>query len=193
MFGRHLGGISEKSWKGVGRVVGGMWNECGMALGGLSEGLPNEWGRAENEEVPRMSERASRDLVNAALKIAAANYEPRQRSKRKHLLPLKEGIAALREKRASFRIIAALLTQQGVPVSPYAVRTFCQAEIDGRRKHRGARRAPDDSRRQARPNGEPPQNFTTTLAERKKSTPEEAQSTSAARKRGPRIADPSTL
>ena len=151
-----------------------------------------------------MSEKTSRDSINAALKTAATNHELRRRTKREQLLPLKEGITALRENKISFQIIAGLLTQQGVPVGEYTVRTFCHAEIDGDRKERPARRTRNDSKKRARPNGdeaedpgrrngEPPQNFTTTLAERKKSTPEEAQSASAARKRGPRIADPSTL
>jgi len=153
-----------------------------------------------------MSEKTSRDSINAALKTAATNHELRRRSKREQLLPLKEGITALREKKASFQIIAELLTQQGVPVGEYTVRAFCHAEIDGDRKEHTARRTRHDSKKRARPtgdeagdpgrereNGERPQNFTSTLAGRKKSTPDEAQSSSAARKRGPRIANPSTL
>jgi len=93
-----------------------------------------------------MSDSATRDSINAALKIAAANYEPRRRSKQKQLLPLKEGIAALREGGASFRLIAELLTQQGVPISDFTVRAFCRAEIEG--VHRAVKRT--DTRRNDR-------------------------------------------
>ena len=101
-----------------------------------------------------MSESTARDSINAALKIAAANYEPRRRSKQKQLLPLKEGIAALREKGASFRLIAKLLTQRGVPISDFTVRAFCRAEIEG--VHRTGKRKDihRNDRNQSRPSGD---------------------------------------
>jgi hypothetical protein len=77
---------------------------------------------------------------------AVSEFTPRQQQKFENLLPAKDVIVELRQKRASYRQIADLLTKHCLPAGKTAVAEFCH-EILGefRRPHRRAafrRRAP---------------------------------------------------
>jgi len=56
---------------------------------------------------------------------AVSEFTPRHQPKFEHLLPAKDVIVELRQKRASFRAIAELLTQHCLPTGKTAVAAFC--------------------------------------------------------------------
>jgi hypothetical protein len=61
----------------------------------------------------------------ASVRQAVAEFTPRRPEKFQDLIPAKEVIAELRQKRASYRAIAELLTQHCLPTSKTAVAVFC--------------------------------------------------------------------
>jgi hypothetical protein len=61
----------------------------------------------------------------AAVRKAVAEFTPRRPQKFQDLLPAKEVIVELRQKRASYRSIADLLTQHCLPTSKTAIAQFC--------------------------------------------------------------------
>lgn len=122
---------------------------------------------------------------------AVEEFTPRRPQKFQELLPAKDVIAELRQRRASYRSIADLLTQHCLPISKTAIAVFCHqvlGETVRPRKRPGRKRPPastptnnaDTASNQmpaseANPSAELPAN----------SNAEEAQ---PARTRGPRIA-----
>ena len=79
----------------------------------------------------------------ATVRQAVAEFTPRRPEKFQDLLPAKEVIAELRQKRASYRAIAELLTQHCLPISKTAVAVFCHevlGEIVRPRRRPGRRR-----------------------------------------------------
>ena len=56
---------------------------------------------------------------------AVAEFTPRRPQRFQELAPAKDVIAELRQKRASYRAIAELLTQHCLPISKTAVAAFC--------------------------------------------------------------------
>jgi hypothetical protein len=61
----------------------------------------------------------------AAVRKAVDEFTPRRPRKFQDLLPAKDVIMELRQKRASYRAIADLLTQHGLPTSKTAIAVFC--------------------------------------------------------------------
>ena len=60
-----------------------------------------------------------------AVRRAVAEFRPRRLEKFQDLMPAKEVIAELRQKRASYRAIAELLTQHCLPTSKTHIAMFC--------------------------------------------------------------------
>jgi hypothetical protein len=61
----------------------------------------------------------------ATVRQAVAEFTPLRPQKFQDLLPAKDVIAELRQRRASYRAIAELLTQHCLPTSKTAIATFC--------------------------------------------------------------------
>ena len=61
----------------------------------------------------------------AAVRQAVAEFTPLRPQKFQDLIPAKDVIVELRQKRASYRAIAALLTQHCLPTSKAAIAAFC--------------------------------------------------------------------
>ncbi|HOC54754.1 MAG TPA: hypothetical protein PKI20_03935 [Verrucomicrobiota bacterium] len=79
----------------------------------------------------------------ASVRQAVAEFTPRRPEKFQDLIPAKEVIAELRQKRASYRAIAELLTQHCLPTSKTAVAVFCHevlGEIVRPRRRPGRKR-----------------------------------------------------
>lgn len=79
----------------------------------------------------------------ATVRKAVAEFTPRRPEKFQDLIPAKEVIAELRQKRASYRAIAELLTQHCLPTSKTAVAVFCHevlGEIVRPRRRPGRKR-----------------------------------------------------
>ncbi len=60
-----------------------------------------------------------------SIRKAVSEFTPRQEQRFEHLVPAKDVIIELRQKRASFRSIAELLTQHCLPTGKTAVANFC--------------------------------------------------------------------
>jgi hypothetical protein len=79
-----------------------------------------------------------------SVRKAVLEFTPRHQQRFEHLLPAKDVIVELRQKRASFRSIAELLTQHCLPTGKTAVAEFCH-EVLGettRPRRRPARKKP---------------------------------------------------
>ncbi len=126
----------------------------------------------------------------ASVRQAVAEFTPRRPEKFQDLIPAKEVIAELRQKRASYRAIAELLTQHCLPTSKTAVAVFCH-EVLGeivRPRRRPGRKRPVvpavSTSPKPRTNSQPD-----TLAGRRAVRPMAAARTpQQPRTRGPRIA-----
>jgi hypothetical protein len=103
------------------------------------------------------------------------------------LLPFKEGIVRLREKGASSRTIADLLTQLGVSVSHNTIARFCRelvAPVDSGENRRALSKP-------HRPGTTSPQPSTVAeLLNRRHENGKAPETPGSSRGRGPRIADP---
>lgn len=123
----------------------------------------------------------------ATVRQAVAEFTPRRPEKFQDLIPAKEVIAELRQKRASYRAIAELLTQHCLPTSKTAIAVFCHealGEIVRPRRRPGRKRPVVPSVTSAASGSERPTD-----------TPPPAEQTSGGngedappRSRGPRIA-----
>jgi len=83
----------------------------------------------------------------ATVRKAIAEFTPRRPQKFHDLLPAKDVITELRQKRASYRAIAELLTQHCLPTSKTAIAAFCH-EVLGenvRPRRRPGRKRPSAS------------------------------------------------
>lgn len=122
---------------------------------------------------------------------AVDEFTPRRPEKFQDLLPAKEVIAELRQKRASYRSIADLLTQHCLPISKTAVAVFCHqvlGETVRPRRRPGRRRSSVCAAANglgAAP-GSTPASEVTTVAEPSANFTGDEEPT--ARGRGPRIA-----
>jgi len=65
----------------------------------------------------------------ATVRQAVAEFTPLRPQKFQDLLPARDVIAELRQRRASYRAIAELLTQHCLPTSKTAIATFCHQVI----------------------------------------------------------------
>jgi hypothetical protein len=81
----------------------------------------------------------------ATVRKAVAEFTPRRPQKFQDLLPARDVIVELRQKRGSYRAIAQLLTQHCLPTSKTAVALFCHellGEIVRPHKRTGRKRTP---------------------------------------------------
>jgi hypothetical protein len=81
----------------------------------------------------------------AAVRKAVEEFTPRRPQKFQDLLPAKDVIVELRQKHASYRSIADLLTQHCLPTSKTAIAQFCHrcsAKTSGQESDRGASARP---------------------------------------------------
>ena len=81
----------------------------------------------------------------ATVRKAVDEFTPRRPEKFQDLLPAKDVITELRQKRASYRAIADLLTQHCLPTSKTAIAVFCHqvlGEIVRPRRRPGRKRPP---------------------------------------------------
>jgi len=81
----------------------------------------------------------------ATVRKAVQEFTPRRPQKFQDLLPAKDVITELRQKRASYRAIADLLTQHCLPTSKTAIAGFCHqvlGEIVRPRRRPGRKRPP---------------------------------------------------
>ncbi len=88
----------------------------------------------------------------ATVRQAVAEFTPRRPQKFQDLIPAKDVIVELRQKRASYRAIAEFLTQHCLPTSKTAIATFCHqilGEIVRPHRRPGRKRPPSP----AEPNG----------------------------------------
>lgn len=86
---------------------------------------------------------SSFDPVN--VRRAVAEFTPRRPERFQDLMPAKEVIQELRQKRASYRSIADLLTQHCLPTSKTAIAMFCHQVLGENvrpRKRPGRRKQP---------------------------------------------------
>lgn len=64
-------------------------------------------------------------IDSTTFRQAVAEFTPRRPEKFQDLIPARDVIAELRQKRASYRAIAELLTQHCLPTSKTAIAVFC--------------------------------------------------------------------
>ena len=118
---------------------------------------------------------------------AVAEFTPRRPEKFQDLIPAKEVIAELRQKRASYRAIAELLTQHCLPTSKTAVAVFCHellGEIIRPRRRSGRKRPVVPTASIAESTLHQPADVTSPAEPTTNGSGEESQQT---RSRGPRI------
>ncbi len=127
----------------------------------------------------------------AAVRKAVEEFTPRRPQKFQDLLPAKEVIVELRQKRASYRSIADLLTQHCLPTSKTAIAQFCHQVLgeNVRPRKRPGRKRPTVA---MSGNGEgmspePASATEVTAATESPTNPDGGDATSG-RARGPRIA-----
>ena len=77
---------------------------------------------------------------------AAANFSRDMKSRASRLLTLKDDIASLRKKGASFRTISELLTQNGITASDTCVMRFCHRELGEKPVRNAKRKSPAASK-----------------------------------------------
>ena len=128
----------------------------------------------------------------ASVRQAVADFTPRRPQRFQELYSAKEVISELRQKRASYRAIAELLTQHCLPVSKTAVAEFCHEVL---REIVRPRRRPGRKRGQSTPSPNRDPNLDAavtpedeTSATRQPTAEPQVDQTLAARPRGPRIA-----
>jgi hypothetical protein len=123
-----------------------------------------------------------------AVRKAVAEFAPRRPQKFQDLAPAREVIVELRQKRASYRSIAELLTEHCLPISKTAIAAYCHEVLGERvrpkrrataRKH-GATPAPPAMLSEF----PPPLSLVSGSTEQ----PGDSKETNPSRSRGPRIA-----
>ena len=127
----------------------------------------------------------------ATVRKAVEEFTPRRPQKFQDLLPAKDVIAELRQRRASYRSIADLLTQHCLPISKTAIAVFCHhvlGETVRPRKRPGRKRPPVSTPANGEETapGSTQANEVGTLAE--PSTNPDGNEAPQVRTRGPRIA-----
>jgi formylglycine-generating enzyme required for sulfatase activity len=127
----------------------------------------------------------------ATVRKAVEEFTPRRPQKFQDLLPARDVITELRQKRASYRSIADLLTQHCLPTSKTAIAVFCHQVLgEGvRPRKRPARKRPSVS---TPANGEPTTPETALASEGgtavESVTNHDSNEAPQTRSRGPRIA-----
>ena len=124
----------------------------------------------------------------AAVRKAVEEFTPRRPQKFQDLLPAKEVIIELRQRRASYRSIADLLTQHCLPTSKTAIAMFCHQVLGENvrpRKRPGRRKPPNPS---TSTDQTAPHQATDTHQTSESPMPLTAEETQPTRTRGPLIA-----
>ena len=139
------------------------------------------------EESKRLVAKAAHDFVHGC------------RTREHPLSPFADSIVALREKHASYRMIADILHAAGVMVSHHSVARFCRGTLKANTRKKNAPRKGVETRKTSRqPERAPgiktapqtPQvDIHKVIAQRR----EEERDSMSPRERGPRIADPRTV
>ena len=129
------------------------------------------------------------DLVAARLAQAIRDYTPRHPTKFQKLLPLKDSIAELRGKGASYAAIADILRNINVPVAGDTVFRFCHEVLGEPMARRGKRRKKLARVPTERSRGKPVVNKATGARKRADSQPVREWQPSV----GPHIADPNNI
>jgi hypothetical protein len=126
-------------------------------------------------------------------RAAASHYTPTAKSRASRLLTLKDDISALRKRGISYRAIAELLTQTGIPTSDTCVTNFCHRVLKEKIAHKSSakRSASHHANRPASsksaPDASPKTTLPTVPATTGKTTPVPADDASFT-SRGPHIA-----
>jgi hypothetical protein len=127
----------------------------------------------------------------AAVRKAVEEFTPRRPQKFQDLLPAKDVIVELRQKRASYRSVADLLTQHCLPTSKTAIAQFCHQVLgeNVRPRKRPGRKRPTVA---MSGNGEgmtpEPASATDVAAATESPTNPDGGDATSGRARGPRIA-----
>ena len=134
---------------------------------------------------------------------AALNYVRQCRAYKHPLSPYADSIVTLREKHASYRVIADILHSAGIVVSHHSVARFCRDCLRIRSSNRGttkkrtkSRQSPQrmsqrvDSTQNRTTSPQVPQKDALNLIAQRR---EETRDPMSPRRRGPRIADPRNL
>lgn len=124
----------------------------------------------------------------ATVRKAVEEFTPRRPQKFQDLLPAKEVILELRQRRASYRSIADLLTQHCLPTSKTAIAMFCHQVLGEsvRPRKRSGRKKPSVPATSAEVAA--PQQAADTLQAAAPPTNSDGEEAQPARSRGPRIA-----
>jgi len=88
---------------------------------------------ALTSDLPAMSDVTIPPEALDRFRIAASQFAPGQKGRASRLLAVKDDIAALRSKGASFRTIGELLTQNGIAASDTCVMRFCRRVLGEKR------------------------------------------------------------
>lgn len=126
-----------------------------------------------------------------AVRKAVEEFTPRRPQKFHDLLPAKDVIVELRQKRASYRSIADLLTQHCLPTSKTAIAQFCHQVLGENvrpRKRPGRKRPPLVASSNGADAAPAPRIATEVEASPERVTNADDGDTVPARTRGPRIA-----
>jgi len=111
----------------------------------------------------------------------------------RRLLPFKDGIAELRQKRASFATIAELLTDEGIAVSRKTVTRFCRKFLAPESRARREKRPPESIRPLQRAVRAATASENQTVSAQLEERRARVIGPWSPRKRGPRIADAKNL
>ena len=132
------------------------------------------------------------DLVAARFAQAIRDYTPRHPTKFQKLLPLKDSIAELRSKGASYAAIADILRNIDVPVASDTVFRFCHEVLNEPMTRRHKRRKVPPRLPAQRP-GEKSRTENARDTGKLKGKSDNQPAASWERSTGPHIADPNTI
>ena len=136
-----------------------------------------------------MNTDSATDLVAARLAQAIRDYVPRHPTKFRKLMPLKDSIAELRSKGASYAAIAGILRNVNVPVASDTVFRFCHEILGEPITRRRKRRKMPARVPTKRAHEKPVVNNVTGVHKQADSQP----TRECKRPDGPHIADPNTI
>jgi hypothetical protein len=132
------------------------------------------------------------DLVATRLAQAIRDYTPRPPTKFQKLLPMKDSIAELRGKGASYATIATILRNINVPVAGDTVFRFCH-EILGEPMTRRHKRRKIPVRALTQRPGEKSRKENARDTSKPQGKPDNQPAAGWERSTGPRIANPNTI
>lgn len=136
-----------------------------------------------------MNEPSPSDGIKIRFKELASGYKPKLPPKLAQLLPFKAQIQELRARKAAYDDIRLLLADVNVIVSLNTIYRFCRDVIGQNPVRPYKARERKSSPSNISPSPPSPESIQTTLREQRARFP----GPWSRRKRGPRIADPSTL